>query len=527
MEVRRIEVQRAGGRSTDDDASRTEGSSPHWRPPAVEQHARGAAWVTTSPSMETGSSSGLMTLAAGGGYEEKPPQPVEPAAIVAQPGADVYRSGVSVMADFDKMAEMDLHRFLTMPAPRGVTIQCCVQRRRKQNVVQLYLRDETRHLEMGRFLCSAMQKKGKTYVLGATKADVPHKDSPSYQGKLKSNSTGQEFTLYDNGKNPKKMDSWDKDEPGAKGARKKLAAISFEKPADKRLPDARKVSVPAVGEGGVRNYEAPVKLGSMPPKVKPGGKLSLDFGGRVTKISVKNFILHDAKEKPEARVASPPSARGERGLPLPHFALNRGPLRPSSSPPSPSSALLSLVLALRTRHCRTTSGAKPRAPAPRRRVSCCSDVSRRTHSCSTSRTRSARCRPSASGSLLSRSSAAAFHSLAAGGAAARTPTDPGRPLTSRRRRPAHKSDEIAYIPHGVFLFDARPAGHHPRAEWRSGSEGEDRDHAADVLADVGCVREDDVFRVVGPRATCSDHPGAVVLLQHACDCRPAAWHSAR
>ena len=81
-----------------------------------------------------------------------------------------------------------------------------------------------------------MQKKGKTYVLGATKADVPHKDSPSYQGKLKSNSTGQEFTLYDNGKNPKKMDSWDKDEPGAKGARKKLAAISFEKPADKRLP---------------------------------------------------------------------------------------------------------------------------------------------------------------------------------------------------------------------------------------------------------------------------------------------------
>ena len=337
MEVRRIEVQRAGGRSTDDDASRTEGSSPHWRPPAVEQHARGAAWVTTSPSMETGSSSGLMTLAAGGGYEEKPPQPVEPAAIVAQPGADVYRSGVSVMADFDKMAEMDLHRFLTMPAPRGVTIQCCVQRRRKQNVVQLYLRDETRHLEMGRFLCSAMQKKGKTYVLGATKADVPHKDSPSYQGKLKSNSTGQEFTLYDNGKNPKKMDSWDKDEPGAKGARKKLAAISFEKPADKRLPDARKVSVPAVGEGGVRNYEAPVKLGSMPPKVKPGGKLSLDFGGRVTKISVKNFILHDAKENPEARVASPPSARGERGLPLPRFALNRGPLRPSSSPPSPSS----------------------------------------------------------------------------------------------------------------------------------------------------------------------------------------------
>ena len=61
--------------------------------------------MTTSPSMETGSSSGLMTLAAGGGYEEKPPQPVEPAAIVAQPGADVYRSGVSVMADFDKMGD--------------------------------------------------------------------------------------------------------------------------------------------------------------------------------------------------------------------------------------------------------------------------------------------------------------------------------------------------------------------------------------------------------------------------------------
>ena len=134
-------------------------------------------------------------------------------------------------------------------------------------------------------------------------------------------------------------------------------------------------------------------------------------------------------------------------------------------------------------------------------------------------------RPSASGSLLSRSSAAAFHSLAAGGAAARTPTDPGRPLTSRRRRPAHKSDEIAYIPHGVSIrrSTGRPP---PEAEWRSGSEGEDRDHAADVLAGVGCVREDDVFRVVGP-CNMRDHPGAVVLLQHACDCRPAAWHSAR
>ena len=206
-------------------------------------------------------------------------------------------------------------------------------------------------------------------------------------------------------------------------------------------------------------------------------------------------------------------ARGERG-PSP------SPLRSEPRPPPPfllSSvpflALLSLVLALRTRHCRTTSGAKPRAPAPRRRVSCCSDVSQDTFvldfTCPLCAVQAFSIGLTSFSELSRR-----FSSLAAGGAAARTPTDPGRPLTSRRRRPAHKSDEIAH-PRGFYSTLDRPAT--TRAEWRSGSD-EDRDHAADVLADVGCVREDDVFRVVGPRAACSDHPGAVVLLQHACDC---------
>ena len=70
-----MESGELAGWSTDDDASRTEGVIAALAAASNrQQHARGAAWVTTSPSMEPGSSSGLMTLAAGSGYEEKPPQ---------------------------------------------------------------------------------------------------------------------------------------------------------------------------------------------------------------------------------------------------------------------------------------------------------------------------------------------------------------------------------------------------------------------------------------------------------------------
>eukprot|EP00908_Phaeocystis_cordata_P002684 Transcript_12929.p6 GENE.Transcript_12929~~Transcript_12929.p6 ORF type:complete len:134 (-),score=57.75 Transcript_12929:295-696(-) len=67
------------------------------------------------------------------------------------------------------------------------------------------------------------------------------------------------------------------------GVRQTLAEVSFTKPGDKRLPDTRHVKLPPT-EG---------RLQTQPPQVDSHGKLTQDFGGRVRKISVKNFMLED------------------------------------------------------------------------------------------------------------------------------------------------------------------------------------------------------------------------------------------
>ena len=181
------------------------------------------------------------------------------------------------MAGFDKMAEMDLHRFLTMPAPRGVTIQCCVQRRRKQNVVQLYLRDETRHLEMGRFLCSAMQKKGKTYVLGATKADVPAQDSPSYRASSSQTLPGRNSRFTTTGRTRRRWTRGTRTSLVRRARARSSRRSPSRSPPTSASPTRGKVSVPAVGEGGVRRLRSTCEAGVDAPEGEAGGKLSLDF----------------------------------------------------------------------------------------------------------------------------------------------------------------------------------------------------------------------------------------------------------
>lgn len=64
------------------------------------------------------------------------------------------------------------------------------------------------YLEEGqRFLLSAQRRKGSktsNYVI-STNQEEPLRQGPTYLGKLRSNLVGTEFTVYDDGCNPKKM----------------------------------------------------------------------------------------------------------------------------------------------------------------------------------------------------------------------------------------------------------------------------------------------------------------------------------
>ncbi len=109
------------------------------------------------------------------------------------------------------------------------------------------------------------------------------------------------FTLVDAGKNPKKVDAWDKDDAGAMaGVRQTLAEVSFTKPGDKRLPDTRHVKLPPT-EG---------RLQTQPPQVDSHGKLTQDFGGRVRKVPTPH---------PAGASAAPPTPSSSSGPPPPPF----------------------------------------------------------------------------------------------------------------------------------------------------------------------------------------------------------------
>ena len=209
------------------------------------------------------------------------------APVAAPSGGGTMYQGVPQLVSPNR--NDDMKAFVMESGPHDDTMVQCQLQRRKNGVFEMFLRDETRNLELGQFLCAAQKKKSTTYKM-SSKKDEFGKKSEHYLGKLKGAELAGSFTLVDAGMNPKKMTAWDKDDAvsGEAGGRKaiarsELAAIAFSKPSDKRLPDVRAVKL-----------NTGRKLQTIPPKAE-GGKLIQDFDGRVTHVSVKNFILEDAQ----------------------------------------------------------------------------------------------------------------------------------------------------------------------------------------------------------------------------------------
>jgi len=215
----------------------------------------------------------------------------------------------------------DLRAFLMRPGPQGAMVQCYIQRRktglgRLFPTYEIYLKDGDQFL-----LAARKRKKNKSsnYLISLDKDDLA-RQSGNFFGKLRSNFIGTEFVLYDKGTNPEKLDEAQKDSALVQ-ARQELGTVLYKQNVlGSRGPRKMKVMVPRIDGEGQRTMLRPqtgaesmlerykaakndadvMILKNKPPKWNDQvGAYVLNFNGRVTRASVKNFQLCDLKEEPD------------------------------------------------------------------------------------------------------------------------------------------------------------------------------------------------------------------------------------
>lgn len=212
----------------------------------------------------------------------------------------------------------DIRAFLMRPGPEGAMVQCYIQRRktglgRLFPTYEIYLKDGDQFL-----LAARKRKKNKSsnYLISLDKEDLA-RQSGNFFGKLRSNFIGTEFVLYDKGTNPEKLDEAQKDSALIQ-ARQELGTVLYKQNVlGSRGPRKMKVMVPRIDAEGQRRVLKPTSnqesmlerykvlkddpdvmiLKNKPPKWNDQvGAYVLNFNGRVTRASVKNFQLSDPKE---------------------------------------------------------------------------------------------------------------------------------------------------------------------------------------------------------------------------------------
>eukprot|EP01006_Ploeotia_vitrea_P033904 TRINITY_DN65658_c11_g2_i1.p1 TRINITY_DN65658_c11_g2~~TRINITY_DN65658_c11_g2_i1.p1 ORF type:complete len:648 (+),score=2.35 TRINITY_DN65658_c11_g2_i1:28-1971(+) len=213
----------------------------------------------------------------------------------------------------------NMRAFLTTPAPRGSGIVQCYIRRNKNGVNKLhpiytlYLKEGDRMLLQSK---KRANNKTSNYIITMTEKDF-NRSSINYLGKLRSNFVGTEFQVYDNGVAPRDGKEEEEQTGGVNtNPRKELAGIMYAPNVmGSRGPRKMQVAVPAVdahdravtwkssGSSGVdelinrirdRNMRDIVYMINKPPRWNEQvSAYVLNFNGRVTMASVKNFQLVD------------------------------------------------------------------------------------------------------------------------------------------------------------------------------------------------------------------------------------------
>ena len=215
----------------------------------------------------------------------------------------------------------DLRSFLLRPGPQGAMVQCYIQRR-KSGLSRLYPTYEVYLKDGEQFLLAARRRKKQkqsNYKVSLDREDLS-RHSSNYFGKLKSNFMGTEFQMYDSGINPDKLTDAQKDGSNSQ-VRQELATVLYKQNVlGSRGPRKMKVIVPNVDENGNRVVLRPTKeedtmlerykaakrddnvqvLKNKQPKWNDQvGAYVLNFNGRVTRASVKNFQLCNVARDPD------------------------------------------------------------------------------------------------------------------------------------------------------------------------------------------------------------------------------------
>ena len=245
--------------------------------------------------------------------EEWQPEPEKPKAS-PQRGVKL-RSAGDTEGDVTQLDLSDMRKFLTTPLPKSAgTVQCNIRRAKTSMtgnpVYSVYLKNNETFL-----MCSKKRPQNKTsnYKICMSENNLS-RDGGNYLGKLRSNFMGTEFQIFDNGHNGK-----DEPEFAEQGTRNELGAVTYAANVwGSRGPRKMQVALPAVDENERmilsdpttssgeeilnkirnRNCRDTVYLINNPPRWNEQvGAYVLNFNGRVTMASVKNFQLVDPEER--------------------------------------------------------------------------------------------------------------------------------------------------------------------------------------------------------------------------------------
>lgn len=206
----------------------------------------------------------------------------------------------------------NMYEFLVNTCPQKYgSVQCYIERHKGNLKLspEYYL-----YLKQGdRFLMGSKKRAGKAtanYIITMDQK-LFSKTSPSYLGKLRSNFLGTEFQIFDKGINPKNNDQ-DALHSKNNTVREELGCVIYASNVlGSRGPRKMKVAVPALKKDGNRKVFRPTKkadellsrfkdrdmndvieLINKPPRWNDQvGAYVLNFNGRVTMASVKNFQL--------------------------------------------------------------------------------------------------------------------------------------------------------------------------------------------------------------------------------------------
>eukprot|EP00038_Savillea_parva_P001232 m.102480 g.102480 ORF g.102480 m.102480 type:complete len:571 (+) comp10438_c1_seq1:250-1962(+) len=216
--------------------------------------------------------------------------------------------------------------FVVRPTPEGVTVQCEISRSksRKSTYILKLERPEVGGVQKVFLLAGKKRNRPGTnsnYLVSCDPNDMK-KESEAYCAKVKANMMGTEFTIYDSGLNPRKAE---KGRGAGREVRKELGLVKY----DRNVfgwsgPRQMIVILPALNEHQIpyvvqpksqrdtistkfeqgrtadllqfTNKEPQWKDRSTgeytpPPGKEPRGSYVLDFGGRVTEPSIKNFQI--------------------------------------------------------------------------------------------------------------------------------------------------------------------------------------------------------------------------------------------